>query len=147
MKRCLIIVTFLYAFIIGCSSVSWMQYEVDKINSQLESSYAPVRAKLTSYGGGATGLQVGLWAGEPGVTAFHEQQQALIFENIQKNCGYKEESLVEFRIVKHTETLWNEVWVFSNPESKREDKQSGVSVLVRFNPQTQMTQTSFPTGC
>ena len=137
----------MHTLIVGCSSISGMQSQVDTMNRQLESNYSPVRAKLTNFDGGATGLQVGVWAGESGDTVFHEKQQELIFENIEKHCGYKKESLYEVRVVRYTETQWYEVWVFNNPESKREDKKSGVSVLVRFNPQTQLTQTSFPAGC
>lgn len=133
--------------LVGCSTSSGMNDQVQKFNSIQEAKFAPTRMKFVEFPGGASSLQSGVWAGEPSVTVANARFQSSIFDKFRVQCGFDENQLKEVRVVKHEPSLWYEVWVFNNPDSRRPDKTTGLSVVMRFNPTTNMTSTSFYGDC
>ncbi|OUT17518.1 hypothetical protein [Campylobacter concisus] len=55
---------------------------------------------------------------------------------INKQCGFEAKDLKEVRVVSHDEDrgLGFEVWVFNDPLSKRDDKITAISVILKATP-------------
>jgi len=140
-------IPWLAVFFVGCSVSPAMNEQVQQFNSEQEAKYAPTRMKFVEFPGGASSLQTGVWAGEPGVTAANARFQTGIFEKFKTQCGFDQSQLKEVRVVKYEPPLWYEVWVFNNPDSLRPDKTTGLSVVMRFDPVTNITNTSFYGNC
>lgn len=87
------------------------------------------------------------WAGVSGKSTINRKYQEMAFENIKKNCGYGKEDKIETRIVNHSETSWEEVWLFNDPKSFHDDKISGLTVLFRYTPETNKTNVQFFGNC
>ncbi|MGE4542955.1 MAG: hypothetical protein AB7D06_02485 [Pedobacter sp.] len=144
MRKLIFIASFLTVFALsGCSTTSDLKKYVEEINAEQEAKYSPIRTKFTDHGDGKTSMEFPVWAGTVGESAFHDQFKDTIFEAFSSNCGFEKDSLKEFRIVKHDPPVWYEVWVFNDPNSKRLDKTSGISVVVRHNTETNYTKAYF----
>jgi len=138
---------FFVAFLAGCSTSPAMNNRVQQFNAAQEAQYSPTRAELKELPGGVSNLEFGVWAGVPGESAANAAYRKRIFDSFRTQCGFDESQLKEVRIVKHDPPIWYEVWVFNNPESQRPDNTSGLSVVMRFNPMTNITNTSFRGDC
>lgn len=136
------------AMVAGCSGVSGPQAQVNQYNLVQEKQYSPMRAQYKAGKGGAFSMEMGLWAGEVGSTAANAHYQQAIFDAFEKNCGLARADLREVRVVRHAPpTEWYEVWVFNDQASRRFDKASGMSVVMRFDPATNRTNVSFQGNC
>lgn len=125
------------AFImIGCASTSSMQ--VQRVNSDLVASKSPLRyVKDPNYKNGERYVMA--FAGVKGTSATAQAKQVRsdVFKTIYQHCGFREKDLVETDIVEHKPPYFYEVWVFKDPKSKRDDKRSGLSVVLHQLPGNQ----------
>ena len=87
------------------------------------------------------------WAGKKGKSVFSEAYSASLFTIIKNNCGYGKGDLIEQRIVNHSKTEWEEVWIFNDERSYRTDGTSGLTVFVQYDPKTNRNQTDFFGDC
>lgn len=88
------------------------------------------------------------WAGEKGLSiAENSPFKNKILKLIEDHCGHKEFDLTETRIVSHKNPVWEEVWVFNDEKSKREDKTSGLTVLITYSPQTNLSNIDMLSNC
>jgi hypothetical protein len=137
----------LVAILSGCSTSFVLDKQVQQINAAQEAKFQPTRVKFTELKGGGSNLEFGIWAGTPGETAANPEYRRKIFDAFNSQCGFLESSLKEVRVVKHEPPIWYEVWVFNNSASKRPDKTSGLSVVMDFNPVTNITKVAFYGTC
>lgn len=87
-------------------------------------------------------------AGAIGTTAANAAVQQRILDTFRDRCGLEQSSLREVRVVRHAPpTEWYEVWVFKNPASKRHDKASGMSVVMKYDPARNYSNVSFYGDC
>ena len=132
MKKYLL-VTMIGAFLlVGCASGN---LPIMRLNHDLAESKSPVRyVEDPSYKGGKRYVEA--FAGVKGesATANAKQVRSDVFKTIRKHCGFREQDLVETRIVEHKPPYFYEVWVFKDPKSQREDKRSGLSVVLHQLP-------------
>ena len=116
-------------FLIGCATTSSesMQRSWNKVQAEKKS---PLRLVVDhSQSDSQSVVYVQDWAGKPGETAMSEEyQQEVAFLVINQLCGYGEQEFIEARIVNHFQTRWQEVWLFHDPASAREDKVSGLTL-------------------
>ncbi|CAA6806351.1 MAG: Unknown protein [uncultured Campylobacterales bacterium] len=87
------------------------------------------------------------WAGVKGNTFMNDRYLDQTFSGIQKMCGYGKNEFIEHRVVKHQNNLWEEVWLFKDMKSNRDDKTSGLTVLLEYNSSTNVTLTKFFGDC
>lgn len=131
----------------GCTTTSGESKQVQKYNDAQEAVYGPTRAKFTRYDDGATSLEFGAWAGTVGMSVANDKHKNKTFEVFKKQCGLDKSALKEVRVVKHEPPVWYEVWVFNNPLSKRHDKESGMSVVMKYDASANITNTFFYGKC
>lgn len=72
------------------------------------------------------------WAGTKGksIALNSDLLYSDIFKTLKLNCGFDETDLLETRIVSYKLPIFYEVWVFNDSLSKREDKTSGMSIIM-----------------
>lgn len=146
--RTLAFVTGLLAVILaGCSTTSGLKQQVQHLNAAKEARHEPTRAQFKELGNGASEVELGIWAGIPGTTAANAEYRRKIFDSFKSSCGFDESDLKEVRVVKHAPPMWYEVWIFNNPKSRRPDKTTGISVVMTFNPTTNITKINFIGSC
>lgn len=132
----------------GCSASSGLRGQVDQYNQAQERQYSPFRAVFKEGPGGSTSMVMGAWAGVVGSTAANAEFQQRIFATFQENCGLARDMLREVRVVRHAPPAeWYEVWVFNDPTSRRGDKTSGMSVVMRYDPPSNRSEVSFHGKC
>ena len=83
------------------------------------------------------------WAGVKGKSAINNAYKEKSFQQLKNNCGYGKNDFIEARIVKHTKTSWEEVWLFNDPKSHRDDKVSGMTIFFQYNPANNQTSVDF----
>ncbi len=145
MKRILVItIIFSAIFLNGCANKKLdKNWNINNIKNK-----SPVRlVKDQSLKGSSKTRYFEDWAGKKGKTAFNKKHKKLILNKINASCGYGGQSLRETRIVNHTKNTWEEVWLFNDSKSHREDKISGITIYVIFNTKTNKTDTSFHGKC
>lgn len=139
MKKSFIVIVFAI-FIGGCASpnpsIAW--------NDILIKQKAPVRmVENTSFDKKGTTRYVEDWAGVKGKSAINEQYKSIIFSNIEKKCRFTKEDFREVYIVQHAQDnvgiIIEEVWLFNDQESFREDKISGLTVYMEYNKKNNQT--------
>lgn len=130
----------------GCATTGDdIQATWNKINAEKK---APVRLiKDDSFSNKDSIRLIEGWAGVSGKSAINEKYQEMAFEKIQHNCGYSKEDHIETRIVNHSETSWEEVWLFNDPKSFRDDKVSGLTAFFQYDPKTNQTNVQFFGSC
>lgn len=132
----------------GCSANAGLRAQVDRFNQAQEQQYSPFRAVFKEGPGGSSSMEMGAWAGTVGSTAANAEFQQRIFRTFQDNCGLARDMLREVRVVRHAPpTEWYEVWVFNDPTSRRWDKTSGMSVVMRFDSASNRSEVSFYGKC
>lgn len=120
----------------GCSSAaSIADRQATIFNRDLSDKQLPIRYVVSENprGGYMVSPQ---WAGTPGdsVTLGSTELNNDIHAAIEKHCGHKKENLVEVRLVSQKPPEFYEVWLFHDPESKRDDHLSGLSVILTQLP-------------
>lgn len=140
MKKSFIVAIFFAIFLGGCAgtnpSTEW--------NAMLIKQKAPVRmVKDNSLGKKGTTRYVEDWAGVKGKSGINERYKNIIFSNIKKKCGFTKEDFREVYIVQHAEDsvgmIIEEVWLFNDQKSFREDKISGLTVYLEYNKKSNLT--------
>lgn len=126
----------LLALLNGCSSASSMaESQARMFNKDLASKQLPFRYVVKE---GPRGGYVATpeWAGTPAdsVTLVSPQLNADIHAAIEQHCGHTRQRLTETRLVEARVPVFYEVWLFLDPESKREDGLSGLSVIMTQLP-------------
>ena len=146
MKKVLLIL--LAVSLSGCVALNSSFNPAISYNEKQEAAFQPTRAEYTTFNNGASSvLSFGVWAGDLGVTAANDQYQVLIYEKFEQNCGLHKDDLKEIRIVKHEPNFWYEVWVFNDDQSQRSDKTSGMSVVMKYAPDTNITEVNLIGNC
>lgn len=87
------------------------------------------------------------WAGTKGTSKFDSHYTLQTFNHLKKYCGYGKDEFIESRIITHTEYIKEEVWLFNDTKSFRDDKISGITIYSKYNPNTNMTNTNFFGSC
>lgn len=91
------------------------------------------------------------WAGIKGKSIINEQYTNMVLAGIEKKCGYSKEQFIEAYIVQHvnndTSNIIEEVWLFNDPKSFREDKVSGLTIYLEYNKKTNVTLGDFFGSC
>jgi|GEM_PF-5240159 len=133
-------------FFSGCASTAdGTQTTWNKIQAEKK---APVRLiKDDSFSDKNSTRLIAGWAGVSGKSAINGKYQKMAFDNIQENCGYGNSEFVESRIVKHGKSSWEEVWLFSDSASHRDDKISGLTIFFQYDSKTNKTNIQFFGGC
>lgn len=128
----------------GCASSSSKMQE--SWNKQHIESKSPVRlVQDPSFKNGTRYIED--WAGVKGTSAINKEYQEKSFQQIQQSCGYGKNEFIEARIVNHTQTSWEEVWLFNDPKSYRDDKISGITLYLQYNPNSNQTSVKFIGVC
>ena len=126
----------LLALLNGCSSASSMaEGQARMFNKDLASKQLPFRYVVKE---GPRGGYVATpdWAGTPAdsMTLVSPLLNADIHAAIEQHCGHTRQNLVETRLVEVKIPVVYEVWVFLDPQSKRQDGLSGLSVIMTQLP-------------
>lgn len=119
----------------GCAGHSGTTVVTQKVNRDLEIEFSPIRF-ITKENGNNGSITTAEWAGTPGqsITKNSAQVQADVFQSLKANCDLDQSQLAETRIVMHKPPTFYEVWVFNDPLSGRQDKQSALSVVLKQLP-------------
>lgn len=104
-------------------------------NHGLAAEYSPFRYKVTVNDQGS-GVATTEWAGIPGesITAIAPAVKSDIENVIKRQCDFDPEDLIATRLVSAVEPYFYEVWEYRDDLSKREDKTSGLSVIIEQLP-------------
>jgi hypothetical protein len=133
--------------LVGCSSVPSGSRAIESYNKEQELRFSPTRARFTDRGNGVTAHEFGVWAGEAGDSIAQGDLRKDILTAFATNCGFSASDLKEIRIVKHEQSMWYEVWIFNDPASKRPDKTSGMSVVMKPDIASDRTGVGFFGSC
>jgi len=148
MQKFIFMVALFIALVSGCAgtnpSTAW--------NEKLIKQKAPTRMlKDTSFTQKNAIRYAEDWAGEKGKSIVNEKYKTIIFSNIQKRCGYGKNEFIETYVIQHTDsdkaTVIEEVWLFNDPKSFRDDKVSGLTVYLEYNKKTNQTLGDFFGKC
>jgi len=73
------------------------------------------------------------WAGVAGesITNRSKLLKADVMGAFKKHCQFPENDLREIRVVSHNPPVFYEVWIFNDKLSKRKDKTSAISVIMK----------------
>ena len=134
------IVTVFAIVIGGCASINPSIAWNDKLIKQK----APVRMVVDkSFNKKDATRYVEDWAGVKGKSVLNEQYKNMVFSNIEKKCGYSKEDFREVYVVQHKQDsvgiIIEEVWLFNDQESFREDKITGLTVYMEYNKKSNLT--------
>jgi hypothetical protein len=104
-------------------------------NESLAAQFAPIRYVLKATGKGGY-VATAEWAGSPKQSILQNSAQVRsdVLSGFKKECGFSEAQLEQTRAVKYQYPIFYEVWVFKDPQSKRDDGLSGVSVILKQLP-------------
>lgn len=104
-------------------------------NRGLAAEYSPFRYKVTANEDGS-GIATTDWAGTPGesITTMAPTVKSDINHVIKRQCDFDPEDLIATRLVSAIEPYFYEVWVYRDNQSQREDKTSGLSVIIEQLP-------------
>ncbi|RMH13701.1 MAG: hypothetical protein D6698_13650 [Gammaproteobacteria bacterium] len=130
--------------VMGCATPP-----IDKaLNEGMAKRHAPLRYVLDdSRSNAGTRFFREAWAGEPGESHVNERYRKMALDRINRYCDLPPSAFIEARTVSFSETYIEEVWVFRDPLSKREDGLSGQTVMFRYDPETNRTDVSFSGAC
>ena len=73
------------------------------------------------------------WAGVAGKSTINGTSHRNALRKIKQKCGFGRSKLIEKRIVNYQENSWEEVWLFKDAASLRDDKVSGLTVLFEYD--------------
>jgi len=118
------------------------------INNDLIKQKSPVRLVLDkSYNNENTTKYIENWAGIKGKSKINSDYTSQTFKHLKKYCGYGKKEFIESRVVIHTDYIKEEVWLFKDDKSLRDDKISGITIYSKYNPKTNITNTNFFGTC
>lgn len=129
----------------GCSSNPTAVRGLELANVKFEQEYSPLRIVSIEHENGY--LTRTVWAGDIGTTAFNQKYKDFVFDTIENNCGLTKSALKEVRVVSHERPTYYEVWVYHDQKNKKMDYTTGISVLMKYNEDTNKTDTSFNGEC
>lgn len=136
------------AFLIGCSSHQAPPTQVNPYGQVHEELYSPFRPKVKTTLLGRKKLELYDWAGITGNTAAKPEYERRIFAYFQNRCGLSPHMLREVRVVRDASPIeQHEVWVYNSPTSRRRDKTSGMSVVMRYDPSSNWSEVFFIGKC
>lgn len=120
----------------ACSSSGSLAHrQAAMFNKDLNQKELPIRYVVSEnkYGGHTMEEE---WAGTPGksITLTSAELNADVHNAIEEHCGHSRDSLTEVRLVSQNSPVFYEVWVFDDPQSKRDDGLSGLSVVLKQLP-------------
>lgn len=142
------IYAFTIFFIFGCTGHSSLNSSIRIVNQSLENQFSPMRLVIQKTGGGF--VTKGEWAGRPGLSLVELAEPILrsdLTRFIKEKCGFVESQLLERRIVRHENPIFYEVWIYDDPESERDDKKSGITVVMKQLPKGGGIDVVFPGDC
>ncbi|WP_070965661.1 hypothetical protein [Vibrio sonorensis] len=132
----------------GCFSFGIDTSDLAAVNEQYAKKQSPLRLVIDDKNTDNASIRiVESWAGTPSKTAMDRLHQSLIFKKIYDKCGYDESAWLETRVIQHDEFHWEEVWVFKDQASFRDDKRSGFVVVASFNEYTNHMQSMINGDC
>jgi hypothetical protein len=135
MKKRVVLASFIFAFIVvgilGCSSTPQVGDAVWRSNAKLARQYSPFR--IVPHSDGTFSRN---WAGEPGrsITEDTPGLKRDVLRGFRSSCGFTAKQLIETRVVRHEDPDYYEVWVFADPASRRKDRTTGISVILKALP-------------
>ncbi len=141
MKYKVLVGTALITLLTGCAnqnpSTTW--------NESLIKAKAPVRMiKDDSFPDKKGVKYIENWAGVKGKSILNERYINMLYADIEKKCGYGKEQFIEAYIVQHTNNatgnIIEEVWLFNDSKSLRDDKISGLTVYLEYDKKTDFTK-------
>lgn len=137
----------LTSVLFGCSITPLEVRVAERTNKELHESRSPVRVNVVVLGGGFTAASQ-IWAGKKGESVIQSSEEILKNDIINsfKECGFDASSVKEVRVVEHKHPFYYEVWVFSDAQSEREDKMTGIS-LILTSPKTGGTDINIRGNC
>lgn len=135
---------------VGCaSSNQWIIDQANKNNLENFYAYKLVKIKETSQAEVYQEMPNGELA--PSFAPLGSVLGNDVMLGINKQCGFEAKDLKEVRVVSHDEArgLGFEVWVFNDPLSKRDDKITAITVLLKPTPDIGGTDMDFriPADC
>ncbi len=117
----------------GCGNSLSSQMDIQ--NENLAKEYMPTRLhKVTSTSN--ADMYESHWAGKEGrsIALNSKLLYSDVLKAFKQGCGFKKSDLIQTRIVSHEIPVFYEVWLFKDAKSKREDKTSGLSVVMKQLP-------------
>ena len=148
MKYGILVGTALITLLTGCAtsnpSTAW--------NESLIKAKAPVRMiKDDSFPDKKGTRYIENWAGIKGISILNERYINMISADVEKKCGYGKEQFIEAYIVQHTDNdagnIIEEVWLFNDSKSFRDDKISGLTIYLEYDKKTNITKGDFFGNC
>ncbi|QDE30946.1 hypothetical protein [Shewanella polaris] len=129
-----ILVTVVFSFILaGCANP--LLHTINNSNESFEKNKFPFRYIETEKDKTHTTFQLEP-AGIPQQTIASSSELLLkdIFKGLKEKCNFKKEDMVETRKVSSDIPYYYEVWVFNDELSKRSDKRSSISIVLKQYP-------------
>lgn len=121
------------AFLASCASNPTANSGAEIANKRFAEQLLPMRVKAKDVEGGGS-VMTYYWAGTMGESVATPVVEKDIYKMININCDYNPEDLKQVNIVRHQYPMFYEVWVFNDKESRREDKTSALSVILKALP-------------
>ncbi|MCP4326051.1 MAG: hypothetical protein GY787_30290 [Alteromonadales bacterium] len=87
------------------------------------------------------------WAGVPGRSKINRKHRKKALNKIEDKCGYGRSAYKKAHIINHGESSWEEVWLFNDPDSLRNDQLSGITLFFEYDPQANKTSFSIFGEC
>ena len=120
--------------LVACGSNPTHNRAIENLNEKLARDYSPVRYVTRPHKNGT--VTEAEWAGEPRASAVYNSD--ILYRDtlaaFEKMCGYTLKDVSQTRFVSEEGPIVHEVWVFSDPDSERADKTSGISLILERLP-------------
>lgn len=133
MKKLIIGVISIWILFSGC--VNSLEKTINSSNKSLNKNNQPytyVKTKSTN----KANFYNEVWIGSKGnsITNNSPVLKNDVFKGFSNNCGLEKNNLKEIRVVFHDHPYYKEVWIFNDSKSKRKDKTSAMTVLLKAIP-------------
>ncbi|MFT5835810.1 MAG: hypothetical protein ACI9RG_000703 [Sulfurimonas sp.] len=143
MKIFIALITLSTFIFVGCAGSV-----VDPANKTLRERKSPTRLikDETFKRPGGTRFIPG-WAGVKRKSIINDEYKEKSFRYLRKRCGYSKSDFIQSRKVEYTKITWEEVWLFQDSKSYRDDKISGITIFFKYNPNNNKTSFAFYGAC
>lgn len=121
------------AFLASCAGNPTANSGAEIANKRFAEQLFPMRVKARGVEGGGS-VMMYYWAGTMGQSVATPVVEEDIYKMININCHYSPSDLKQVNVVRHQYPMFYEVWVFNDKESRREDKTSALSVILKALP-------------
>lgn len=132
MIKRIIFVVFMCVFQFSCANP--LEKQLLKYNEDIN-NISPYRYELVEKTPKFTAYELKLaGVSNPSIAKDSEVLLQDILKGVQEKCGFIKDQLIETRKVLYKHPNYYEVWVFKDMLSERDDKTTGISVLLRSYP-------------